>query len=182
MEAAHTWAEKQEWHHPPPSPGPTFCISTSHPQSSECANEHLCFISIYFVSPLARHVLSNCFFDLYHFSLQIVSKGHSQRAGETCTQVCICLWVDIIYYQAVLLQHSSSKKLTTSFLFLDALVLCSLNDIIIHSIVTSLLPARKQSSTPGHNLSSTVWHKSFIFKESHQWIFQHSFKSHKYIS
>ena len=87
----------------------------------------------------------NCFFDLHHFSLQTVSKEHSQRAGETCTQVCICLWVDIIYYPAVLLKHSSSKRLTTSFLFLDALVLHSLNDIIIHSIVTSLLPARKQT-------------------------------------
>ena len=37
--------------------GTTLCISASSPRALNCVHEHLCFISIYLVYPLARRVL-----------------------------------------------------------------------------------------------------------------------------
>ena len=49
--------EQQEWHFQAPSLGTTLSLSASSHHALNCVCEHQCFISIYFVHPLARCVL-----------------------------------------------------------------------------------------------------------------------------
>lgn len=58
---------------PAPSPGATLSITASSPHCGGLSHwvcEHLYFISVYTLHPLARWAYSNCFFAFGHFSLR----------------------------------------------------------------------------------------------------------------
>lgn len=107
IEAAHTGSSKS---------GPTKILSQELNSASQhqvtrtlnCICEHLCFISIYFVLPLARCVLRQLFLHFIPYKLMKIFIGtpYFWIAGETCSylhrRVALCsktLRVYIVIHQ-----------------------------------------------------------------------------------
>lgn len=118
---------------------------------------------------------------LHQFSLVLnlfartqTKRSNSVSVSHSCSlylhRYALCLWMlwnmllHMVWYDGVIGRKGHClRSLTSSLFFMDSLVLSSMHDVILYSIVINLLPARNINSEI--EINSHSLERSFIFQD-----------------